>query len=98
MEFILPQSEIASEKPGVLDCLQEGATRLMGWNTSQTTRLLPIWKLLLPSTGYLLARYVTTSLAAYTVNLSMQQEHDAKVTLCESVFRKLLTFMTTSSL
>ena len=68
------QSEIASERPGVLDCLREGVARLAGWSTSQTTRLLPVWKLVTPVVVYGLCHYVVSSLAKYTVLLSMKQE------------------------
>jgi len=67
------QSEIASEIPGVLDCLQDGIARLVG-STSPTTRLLPVWRIAWPVVVYGLAHYVISSVAQYTVKLSVQQD------------------------
>ena len=74
------QSEIASERPGVLDCLREGGARLVGWSTPQTTRLLPVYKLVLPTLCHGLMHYVISSLAQYTVSVSVKAEiMDSKV-------------------
>ena len=68
------QSEIASERPGVFDCLWEGMTRTMAMTTQQTTRLLPVWQLLAPSALHGLLHYVIASLAQYTVVISIRTE------------------------
>ncbi|KAL5004222.1 hypothetical protein ScPMuIL_017678 [Solemya velum] len=68
------QSDIASERPGVLDCVKEGITRVIGWNTPQTTRLLPIWKLILPTVAFRLAHYMITSVSQYTVTSTIRVE------------------------
>lgn len=60
------QSDIASEKPGVLDCLKEGIQRLFRWGTPHSTRLLPVWQLVLPTTMYSLAIYVMSSIVQST--------------------------------
>lgn len=51
------QSDIASEKPGLLDIFREGFMRLITWNTSPKGRMLPIWALVLPTVTLGIARY-----------------------------------------
>ncbi|KAK6174511.1 hypothetical protein SNE40_017774 [Patella caerulea] len=68
------QSDIASEKPGVFDCLKEGVTRVMGWGMPQTTRLLPIWKLVFPTAVFRVSHYIITSIAQYTVVSSIRSD------------------------
>ncbi|XP_064608694.1 mitochondrial outer membrane protein SLC25A46-like [Liolophura sinensis] len=68
------QSDIASERPGVFDCLKEGVTRVMGWGLPQSTRLLPVYKLILPVLGYKLSHYVISSIAQYTVMSAVKVE------------------------
>ncbi|CAH1796072.1 unnamed protein product, partial [Owenia fusiformis] len=69
------QSEIASERPGVFDCIKEGFGRLLGsWSTPQSTRLLPVWKLVVPTVCYGLMHYAITSIAQYTVILTVRSE------------------------
>lgn len=72
------QSEIASEKPGVFDCIVEGLSRLASFNPSIPSRLIPIWKLLLPTMILEVARYVITSLAMYRVSATMRAELESK--------------------
>eukprot|EP00057_Strongylocentrotus_purpuratus_P033313 XP_790948.3 PREDICTED: solute carrier family 25 member 46 [Strongylocentrotus purpuratus] len=60
------QSDIASDRPGVLDCIKEGFLRLTGWGTS-STRLLPIYTLLLPTVFHGVAKYIITSTVQYIV-------------------------------
>ncbi|XP_053211404.1 mitochondrial outer membrane protein SLC25A46-like [Panonychus citri] len=54
------QSSIASETPGVFDCLKEGLTRLTHWN-SNGTRLLTFWSLCIPTAGYFILHYQISS-------------------------------------
>lgn len=68
------QSEIACERPGVFDCFIEGAARLVSFTSTQPTRLLPIWKLLLPTVVYGVAHYAIASLAKYRVSVSMKND------------------------
>ncbi|GIY46428.1 hypothetical protein CDAR_585891 [Caerostris darwini] len=56
------QSDIASEKPGVLDCLKEGVCRLLKLGTPRSTRLLPIWKLVGPTALFGVSTYILSSL------------------------------------
>ncbi|GFQ96923.1 solute carrier family 25 member 46 [Trichonephila clavata] len=56
------QSDIASEKPGVLDCLKEGVCRLFKLGTPRSTRLLPMWQLVGPSALFGVSTYVLSSL------------------------------------
>ncbi|XP_043277147.1 solute carrier family 25 member 46-like [Venturia canescens] len=50
------QSEIASEKPGILDVFRDGAIRLL--EVSNKGRLIPIYALLPPSIAYGVAKYL----------------------------------------
>lgn len=68
------QSEIASERPGVFDCFREGGMRLVTWFSPQTTRLLPVWKLMLPHLFYSMSHYIVSSIARYTMLLSLSQD------------------------
>nr|XP_054756162.1 mitochondrial outer membrane protein SLC25A46-like [Lytechinus pictus] len=61
------QSDIASDRPGVFDCIKEGFLRLTGWGSSSTTRLLPIYTLLLPTVVHGVAKYIITSTVQYIV-------------------------------
>jgi solute carrier family 25, member 46 len=81
MPFLLLQSEIACERPGVFDCIVEGVSRLMSFTSAQPTRLLPIWKLILPTVVYGLVHYIIASLAKYRVAVKMRSDiQHAKVT------------------
>lgn len=40
------QSDIASEKPGILDVFREGTSRWLAWSVPAKGRMLPIWALL----------------------------------------------------
>lgn len=74
------QSEIASEKPGVLDCLKEGLCRVFRWGTPQSSRMLPIWCLIIPTALHGLLNYTISSLIKsvlnwiLNVNLKRRQE------------------------
>ncbi|XP_015919671.1 mitochondrial outer membrane protein SLC25A46 [Parasteatoda tepidariorum] len=56
------QSDIASEKPGVLDCLKEGLCRLFKWGTPRSTRLFPMWQLVGPTALHGCSVYILSSL------------------------------------
>lgn len=66
------QSEIASERPGVFDCFREGGFRLLSLSAPQTTRLLPMWKLVVPVITYGIVHYVVVSVAQYAVMVSVR--------------------------
>lgn len=51
------QSDIASEKPGILDVFREGFMRLLTWGGSAKGRMLPIWALVLPTVTLGIVRY-----------------------------------------
>lgn len=40
------QSDIASEKPGILDVFREGTSRWLAWSVPAKGRMLPIWALM----------------------------------------------------
>nr|CAH7745874.1 unnamed protein product [Callosobruchus chinensis] len=52
------QSEIASEKPGILDVFKEGFARLLHWGAPAKGRMLPIWALIVPTVTLGLAKYL----------------------------------------
>lgn len=68
------QSEIACERPGVFDCIVEGVRRLASFTSAQPTRLLPVWKLILPTVLYGVLHYVIASLAKYQVMLTLKSD------------------------
>ncbi|RDD46266.1 Solute carrier family 25 member 46 [Trichoplax sp. H2] len=45
-----------------LNCLVSGFNRIIGRNLPRTTRLLPLWKLAIPTVGYHILHYTLTSL------------------------------------
>lgn len=52
------QSDIASEKPGVLDVFKEGSVRLLSWSSPHKGRMLPIWALVVPTVSIGVAKYI----------------------------------------
>ena len=85
--LLLRQSEIASERPGVFDCLREGTSRLLSLSSKQMTRLLPVWKLFFPTIAYGLLHYIISSLAQYTVLVSVRADMaERKVCLAICLF------------
>ncbi|XP_023016585.1 mitochondrial outer membrane protein SLC25A46 [Leptinotarsa decemlineata] len=56
------QSEIASEKPGIVDVFKEGMMRLMHWGSPTNGRMLPVWALIVPTVALGLARYLLSML------------------------------------
>lgn len=52
------QSEIASERPGILDVFREGFMRLLHWGVPAKGRMLPIWALIVPTVTLGLAKYL----------------------------------------
>ncbi len=61
------QSEIASEKPGILDVFKEGLRRLLASFTSSASphgRMLPFWTLIPANVAYGLLHYVTFTITS----------------------------------
>lgn len=52
---------MASEKPGVLDCLREGLARLFRWGGPNKGRMLPFWKLVGPTVAHGVLHHLLTS-------------------------------------
>jgi len=52
------QSDIASEKPGVLDVFKEGVVRLVSWSDPRCGRMLPVWVLIPPQVVHSVCHYV----------------------------------------
>lgn len=52
------QSDIASEKPGMLDVFKEGLMRIINCCGGSKGRMLPLWSLVLPTVGLGICRYI----------------------------------------
>ncbi|KAL8585086.1 hypothetical protein ACOMHN_013102 [Nucella lapillus] len=72
------QSDIASEKPGVLDTVREGVSRVAGWGTPQSGRLMPVWQLVGPTVALRLSHYLIASIANYTVISTKRSEQQER--------------------
>ncbi|XP_071450769.1 mitochondrial outer membrane protein SLC25A46-like [Hetaerina americana] len=72
------QSEIASEKPGVLDVFREGAFRLLCWSPPATGRMLPVWALVVPTVSYGLLKYLIGNTIRNVVTNFLQFHFRAK--------------------
>lgn len=55
------QSDIASEKPGMLDVFREGTIRLFNLGGNSKGRMLPVWVLVLPTITFGIIRYLFSS-------------------------------------
>ncbi|CAN8005303.1 unnamed protein product [Ixodes hexagonus] len=98
------QCDVASEKPGVLDCLREGVGRLWRWGSPHRGRMLPFWKLLGPTVAHGVLHHLLSSLvqaaAAWLLETRSRQQrrHNGDrmgaiprtVELSESYFHDLL--------
>ncbi|XP_071795225.1 mitochondrial outer membrane protein SLC25A46-like [Asterias amurensis] len=73
------QSDIASERPGVFDCIKEGFCRLVGWGIPQTTNLLPVYTLLLPSVLHSLLKYIISSIIQFVILQVMQRAQELRL-------------------
>ncbi|RWS21126.1 solute carrier-like protein, partial [Leptotrombidium deliense] len=56
------QSSVASETPGIFDCLKEGLVRFTYWRRSNSTRLLPFWVITGPTITYHVLHYAISSI------------------------------------
>uniref|UniRef100_A0A6P4EAR1 Solute carrier family 25 member 46 n=1 Tax=Drosophila rhopaloa TaxID=1041015 RepID=A0A6P4EAR1_DRORH len=52
------QSDIASEKTGVLDVMREGGLRLFHWSSTKNSQMLPAWALIGPSVSIGITKYL----------------------------------------
>ena len=57
------QSEIASERPGILDVFKEGLQRLACWSGPASGRMLPVWILIPPTVVYGVTKYIVVTVA-----------------------------------
>ncbi|XP_070543386.1 mitochondrial outer membrane protein SLC25A46-like [Ptychodera flava] len=73
------QSDIASEKPGVLDCVKEGFSRLLGWGMPQTRRLLPMWTLVVPTVLHGLLHYILSSVVQQIALFILNHRYQKRV-------------------
>lgn len=71
------RSEIASESSSLLDCARMSLTRVMSWSATETARMLPIWKIIVPVVVHGLLHYGISSLARYSVWRASKVEHSA---------------------
>lgn len=52
------QSDIASDKPALLDVFREGFVRILEWGTPSRGRMLPIWAIVLPTAAIGVTKYL----------------------------------------
>lgn len=52
------QSDIASDKPGILDVFKEGTVRLLSWGAPNKGRMLPIWAIVVPTVAFGISKYL----------------------------------------
>ncbi|CAG9790983.1 unnamed protein product [Diatraea saccharalis] len=52
------QSDIASDKPALLDVFREGFLRLLEWGTPSRGRMLPIWAIVFPTAALGVSKYL----------------------------------------
>ncbi|CAB3244778.1 unnamed protein product [Arctia plantaginis] len=71
------QSDIASDKPALLDVFREGFMRILEWGTPSRGRMLPIWAIVLPTVALGITKYLThITLKSITEKiLRFQQRH-----------------------
>jgi len=55
------QSDIASEKPGILDVFRDGIARLVSWSDPRCGRMLPVWVLIPPQIIHSLSHYIIST-------------------------------------
>lgn len=67
------QADVSSDKPGPFDFIREGLGRLMGWGMPQTTRLLPIYTLVLPTAVMGVSQYIIIQVARATMLSTFRQ-------------------------
>ncbi|CAH1112501.1 unnamed protein product [Psylliodes chrysocephalus] len=72
------QSEIASEKPGILDVFREGFMRLLHWGSPSNGRMLPIWALIVPTITLGLAKYMFSSIVRSITLRILAAKHIAR--------------------
>ena len=81
---LILQSDIASEKPGVLDTVREGVARVAGWGAPHSVRLIPVWQLVGPTVGLRLSHYLISAIANYTViSAKRSEQQERRVGLSE---------------
>ena len=67
------QSEIASERPGILDVFKEGLQRLACWSGPASGRMLPVWILIPPTVVYGVTKYIVTTVAKGLTRLVLKE-------------------------
>lgn len=67
------QADVSSDKPGPFDFIREGLGRLMGWGMPQTTRLLPVYTLVLPTAVMGVSQYIIIQAARATMLSTFRQ-------------------------
>ncbi|XP_060516007.1 mitochondrial outer membrane protein SLC25A46 isoform X2 [Cylas formicarius] len=72
------QSEIASEKPAILDVFREGFARLLNWGAPTKARMLPIWALIVPTATLGVTKYLFSKIAKATAVRFLQLTNNNK--------------------
>lgn len=67
------QSSIASEKPGIFDCVMEGCSRLIG-RGSYHSRVISVWYLILPTVMFRMSQYFIQTITHFTVTTIIKRE------------------------
>jgi len=81
------QSDIASEKPGIFDCVREGFNRLFNYHSATTSRLIPVWFLIGPTVVLSLAQYAISSSIQFVAFRTLQMkeiEHHQQRNRCNN--------------
>ncbi|KAF5281097.1 hypothetical protein FQA39_LY17890 [Lamprigera yunnana] len=74
------QSDVASEKPGLLDVFREGTLRLFNFTGNSKGRMLPIWMLTLPTITLGISRYLFSLMVKGVSVRLMQSQQNEKQT------------------
>ncbi|CAH0399411.1 unnamed protein product [Chilo suppressalis] len=71
------QSDIASDKPALLDVFREGFLRILEWGTPSRGRMLPIWAIVIPTVGLGVSKYLAhVILRSVTVKILRFQQRN----------------------
>ncbi|OWR54490.1 hypothetical protein KGM_208020 [Danaus plexippus plexippus] len=74
------QSDIASDKPAILDVFREGFVRILEWGTPSRGRMLPIWAIVYPTAALGITKYfahiILRKVAAKVIRFQQRHKHE----------------------
>ncbi|CAG9566001.1 unnamed protein product [Danaus chrysippus] len=74
------QSDIASDKPAILDVFREGFVRILEWGTPSRGRMLPIWAIVYPTAALGITKYfahiILRKIAAKVIRFQQRHKHE----------------------